>query len=141
MFPSPKTLILRSTNYSSNNPNFGLMFPSPKTLILTTNYPLNNPQICPIIFITQNPNNHQHPSNNPQIYPRVSFIQHPKFSFMQPNTPKPNQGYKLTLIQIGTKMAKTLNMLPNKISSFHHLLGGLRFRINLTPSPKPNLFN
>jgi hypothetical protein len=141
MFPSPKTLILRSTNHSSNNPNFALMLPSPKTLILTTNYPLNSPQICPIIFITQNPNNHQHPSNNPQIYLRVSFIQHPKFSFMQPNTPKPNQGYKLNLIQIGATMAKTLNMLPNKILGFHHLLGGLGFRINLTPSPKPNLFN
>jgi hypothetical protein len=53
-------------------------------------------------------------SNIPQIYLSLSFTQNPKFSVVHPNTPKPNQGYKLSLMQEGVTKAKTLNMAFNK---------------------------
>jgi hypothetical protein len=53
-------------------------------------------------------------SNIPQIYLSLSFTQNPKFSIVHPNTPKPNQGYKLSLMQEGVTKAKTLNMAFNK---------------------------
>jgi hypothetical protein len=53
-------------------------------------------------------------SNSLQIYLSLSFTQNSKFSIVHPNTPKPNQGYKLTLMQEGVTKAKTLNMVFNK---------------------------
>jgi hypothetical protein len=52
-------------------------------------------------------------SNSRQIYLSLSFTQNPKFSVVHPNTPKANQGYKLSLMQ-GVTKAKTLNMVFNK---------------------------
>jgi hypothetical protein len=52
-------------------------------------------------------------SNSLQIYLSLSFTQNSKFSIVHPNTPKPNQGYKLTLMQ-GVTKAKTLNMVFNE---------------------------
>jgi hypothetical protein len=52
---------------------------------------------------------------------------------VHPNTPKPNQGYKLTPIQQGVTKAKTLNMARSKIVGFHHLQGLGNFKINFIP--------
>ncbi len=90
-------------------------FHQPKTLILTTNYP--------------------------PIYPKVSFTQHLQISLVHPNIPKPKQGYKLTLIQVGATMAKTLNMLLSKNLGFHHLLKGLRFSNQLHSISKRPTFS